>query len=235
MFTMFVTSVRMEWLEAWKLSSTSLILLIRRGMHECVELYHQCINIRYGSNVDRTPCMSPAQSQSNISYPGQDTNRGENKLYYQTIGVLIKNAVLRLSCCVSHCLTLLFKVQNVFQDIWKRDVSHTSIWLKRHRDIFYTKVRHFVRQWDSTFKIRHKTVFIQTLTLLTESSSDVDTASIVSSQFSEVSTASVPASLHQSKVTRRGQEVRRSGSRHHFNIRPKSLSMSIHTVQFEKG
>lgn len=89
---------------------------------------------RYGSNVDRTPCMSPAQSQSNISF--NDPSR------------------------------------------------------------------------------------------------DIDTASIVSSQFSEVSAASVPANM-LSRVTRRGQEVRRSASRH--QLRPKSLSMSIHTVTFEKG
>ena len=91
---------------------------------------------RYGSNVDRTPCMSPAQSQSNIAF--------------------------------------------------------------------------------------------------NDGAKDMETASIVSSQFSEVSAASVPANM-LSKVTRRGHEVRRSASRHQLNPRPKSLSMSIHTVQFEKG
>ena len=72
-------------------------------------------------------------------------------------------------------------------------------------------------------------------------SADIDTASIVSSQCSEVSTASVPVhGLHQqARVVRRGQgevSVRRHGSsRHQLPPRPKSLSMSVHTVQFEKG
>ena len=47
---------------------------------------------------------------------------------------------------------------------------------------------------------------------------ETDSASIVSSQWSEVSTQSVPL--------RRQRQV---------PSRPKSLSMSIHTVQFEKG
>ena len=35
--------------------------------------------VRYGSNVDRTPCMSPAVSHSNISFPGGEvtTFRGD--------------------------------------------------------------------------------------------------------------------------------------------------------------
>ena len=80
----------------------------------------------------------------------------------------------------------------------------------------------------------------------------MDTASIVSSQCSEISTASVPLPGHrhgqrrghhlphpqQPDVPRRHHPevgVRRSGSRHQLPARPKSLSMSIHTVQFEKG
>lgn len=102
---------------------------------------------RYG-NVDRTPCMSPAASQSNISFSGADIN-------------------LR----------------------------------------------------------------------------DVDTASIVSSQCSEVSSASAAllrpgrGQVRAPPPAIRGQPqvVRRSSARHQLPQRPKSLSMSIHTVQFEKG
>ena len=71
--------------------------------------------------------------------------------------------------------------------------------------------------------------------------SDIDTASIVSSQCSEISTASVPMHARvsrQMEVNKRGHPeviVRRSSSRHMLPVRPKSLSMSIHTVQFEKG
>jgi len=70
---------------------------------------------------------------------------------------------------------------------------------------------------------------------------DIDTASIVSSQCSEISTASVPLQARvsrQMEVIRRGHPevvVRRSSSRNMLPVRPKSLSMSIHTVQFEKG
>ena len=72
--------------------------------------------------------------------------------------------------------------------------------------------------------------------------SDVDTASIVSSHCSEVSTASAQLRPGRGQVRAppppiRGQPqvVRRSSARHQLPQRPKSLSMSIHTVMFEKG
>ena len=54
--------------------------------------------------------------------------------------------------------------------------------------------------------------------LYSDTRGETDSASIVSSQWSEVSTQSVPL--------RRPRQV---------PSRPKSLSMSIHNVQFEKG
>ena len=84
-------------------------------------------------------------------------------------------------------------------------------------------------------------IIVWIVVLMIGPSADIDTASIVSSQCSEVSTASVPVhGLHpQARVVRRGQgevSVRRHGSsRHQLPPRPKSLSMSVHTVQFEKG
>ena len=92
------------------------------------------------------------------------------------------------------------------------------------------------------FKLGRLDILVWIIVLMIGPSADVDTASIVSSQCSEVSTASVPVhGLHpQARVVRRlGQgevSVRRHGSsRHQLPPRPKSLSMSVHTVQFEKG